>query len=107
MYRRMLVPLDGSDLAEGVFVYAKELAGRLDIDVTFLHVYPQGERELCSMHRAYVERAAEIVKRQAEAVQQSTGIRAGDKVLEMRGALAVGHPAEEILRYADESGADL
>ena len=33
MYHRMLVPLDGSELAEVVFTYAKELAGRLDIDV--------------------------------------------------------------------------
>ena len=34
MYQRMLVPLDGSELAEVVFTYAKELAGRLDLDLT-------------------------------------------------------------------------
>jgi len=38
MYKRMLVPLDGSELAEVVFPYAKELAGRLGLDVILLHV---------------------------------------------------------------------
>lgn len=41
MYKRMLVPLDGLELAEKVTPYAKELAGRLDPDTvlkTTLHV---------------------------------------------------------------------
>ena len=41
MYKRMLVPLDGSKLAEEVFPYARELAGRMDLDLIFLNVcYP-------------------------------------------------------------------
>ena len=107
MYKRMLVPLDGSELAEVVFTYAKEIAGRLDLDLTLLHVCVPGERELASMHRAYVERAAELVRRQSEDVQRQTGIESGGRVLEARAELAVGHPAEEILRYADENDIDL
>ena len=38
MYQRMLVPLDGSELAEVVFTYAKDLAGRLNLEVILLHV---------------------------------------------------------------------
>ena len=38
MYRRILVTLDGSELAEIVFTYAKEIAARLDVDVDLLHV---------------------------------------------------------------------
>ena len=52
MYKRMLVPLDGSELAEVVFPYAKELAGRLDLDLVFLHVCSPAESELRPMHRA-------------------------------------------------------
>ena len=107
MYKKMLVPLDGSELAEAVFTYAKELAGRLDLDLTLFHVCVPGERELASMHRAYVERAAEIVGRQSEEVRRQTGIESGGRVLEARAELAVGHPAEEILRYADENDIDL
>ncbi|MBE9501658.1 MAG: universal stress protein [Chloroflexi bacterium] len=107
MYRRMLVPLDGSELAEVVFTYAKELAGRLDLDLIFLHVYSPEQSEFASIHRAYVEQAAEIIKRHSEEVQQRTGIQPAGKAVEARGEVAVGHPAEEILHYADENDIDL
>jgi len=107
MYKRMLVPLDGSELAEVVFSYAKELAGRLDLDVILFHVYGSDERELVPLHRAYVERAAEIIRRQSEEVRERTGIQPGGKAVEARGELAVGYPAEEILRYADKNKIDL
>ena len=38
MYKRILVPLDGSKLAEGVLRYAKFLAGSLQLPVTLMHV---------------------------------------------------------------------
>ena len=38
MYKRILVPLDGSKLAEGVLPYAKFLAGSLQLPVTLMHV---------------------------------------------------------------------
>jgi len=68
-YRKMLVPLDGSEMAESVFVYAKELAARLDLELTLLHVCGPEERA--------------------------------------RGELVVGHPADEIARYADGNDVDL
>ena len=107
MYKRMLVTLDGSELAEVVFPYAKELAGRLDLDLIFLHVCNPEEHQLLPMHRAYVERAAEIIRRDSEEVREKTGVQPGGKAIEARGEVAVGHPAEEILRYADENEIDL
>ncbi|MGB2799899.1 MAG: universal stress protein [Dehalococcoidia bacterium] len=107
MYRRMLVPLDGSELAEVVFTYAKDLAARLDLDLTFLHVCSPDEREMLPMHRAYVERVAETVRRQSEEVQEKAGTEPGGKAVAAHGELAVGYPAEEIVRYADENNIDL
>lgn len=107
MYKRMLVPLDGSELAEVVFAYAKELAGRLDLDLILLHVAATREQDLLSMHRAYIERAAEIVGRQSAEVQEKTRSKPRGKAVEARGELAVGHAAEEILRYADENNIDM
>ena len=107
MFKRMLVPLDGSDLAEVVFTYAKELAGRLDIEVIALYVGTTALREFAPMHHAYIERAAEIIKRQAQEVQEKTGIKPGSKPVESRGEIAEGYHAEEILRYADENNVDL
>jgi len=107
MYKKMLVPLDGSELAEVVFAYAKELAGRLSLDVTLLHVCSPTEQELAPMHRSYTEHMAGIVKLQVEAIQKKVGIQPGGKAVEVRGELVVGYPAEEILSYADENDIDL
>ncbi len=107
MYKKMLVPLDGSELAEAVFVYAKELAGRLDLDMTFLNVCTPEERELLPMHRAYVERVAETVRHQSEEVQVRGEAGPEGQAMQARGEVAVGYPAEEIVRYAEEHSIDL
>jgi nucleotide-binding universal stress UspA family protein len=104
MFKKMLVPLDGSKLAEVVFTYAKELAGRLDMDdVTLLNVCMPEEREFRPMHEAYVEHSAEIVKHDAQKLRKGNG--AGK--IEAKGAIAVGYPAEEILRYAEAHQSDI
>ncbi len=107
MYKKMLVPLDGSELAEVVFDYAKELAGRLDLDLTLLNVAKTSEGSFLRMNRAYIEGAAEIVQRHSVQVQEKTRTEPGGKAVKARGELVVGHPAEEILRYADENNIDL
>ena len=107
MYKKMLVPLDGSELAEVVFPYAKELAGRLDLDLIFLHVYGPDESEFAPMHRDYIQHACEIVGRELGEVQEKTGGQPGSTKVEARCELAEGHPAESILRYADENEIDL
>jgi len=63
MYKKMLIPLDGSELAEVVFPYAKELAGRLNIEVILLYVGIPARQEFAPMQRAYIERAADVVGR--------------------------------------------
>ena len=107
MYQSMLVPLDGSELAEVVFAYAKDLAGRLDLEVILLHVGGSVLREFAPMRRAYIGQAAETIKRQAREVQKKTGIQPGGKPVEVRGELADGYAADEILRYIDENNIDL
>jgi len=107
MYQRILVPLDGSELAEVVFTYAKELAGRLDLEIILLHVYSPNASGAVPMRQAYIERATEIIRRQSREVQERTGIKPGGKPVEVQGELVVGYAAEEILRYADENAVDL
>ena len=98
MYKRLLVPLDGSKLAEAALAFAKQLSGRLKLDVTFLHICGSDESQFASMHHAYVDWVADNMKRQLE--------EAGIPV-DTRGELVVGHPAEEILQYAQKNRIDL
>ena len=107
MYKRILVPLDGSELAEMVFTYVKELAGSLDIDIILLHISNPNFRQFVPMHRAYIEHMAEKVRRQTRERQKKTGIKPGGKPVKVRGELIEGYAAEEILRYADKNDVDL
>jgi len=106
MYERMLVPLDRSELAEVVIPYAQELAGRLDLDVTLLHVAAPEEESSLPMHQQYLDRIAETLHEKSDDIQRRTGAEAG-KEIQVRAELAVGHAAEEILKHAAANKADL
>ena len=106
MHKKILVPLDGSEISEISFAYAKELAGRLSLDVLLLHVCTPGECELRPMHRMYIEHAADLIRRHSVAVRNSVGKNHERKQIDVRGILSVGHPAEEILRCADDNNVD-
>jgi nucleotide-binding universal stress UspA family protein len=102
LYKKMLVPLDGSELAEIALNYAKNLAlSLMGIEVFLLHVYSPDECGLVPKHQAYIERAAGTIVRYSERAQSSA------RIVKAQGELAKGNPAEEILRYADRNGINL
>lgn len=107
-YKKMLVVLDGSQLAEVVFPYAKELCGRLGMDAILLHVYGAAGREFAPMYKAYIDRSAEAIQAQARQVQGSLlGTQKGARPVEVRGELKMGYHADEILRFVEENTIDL
>ncbi len=107
MYKKMLVLLDGSKLAEIVFIYARELAGRLNLDLDLLSVVNPEEEEQLPMRQAYIEHMAEALQKQCETVRNASGCKPGEKAIEARGKVVIGYPADEILRYAAENDMDL
>lgn len=107
MYKRMLIPLDGSEIAKSVFPYAKELVARLGLEVTLLYVRDPLEQESLSVHQAYVDHMAEIVVNQAQETREKADIGKQDKSLKVEGKVVTGHPAEEILNCAAEKDIDL
>lgn len=107
MYKKMLVLLDGSELAEVVFNYAQELSGRLNLDLELLHVCAPNEAEQLPMRRAYIERMAETLCTAAEQIRSSTASDSVESCIVARGTVVVGYPAEEILKYVENNHADL
>jgi len=99
MYRRMLVPLDGSELSEIVFPYVRDLAVRLGIEVILFHVHGPSDGEAAALYRAYVDHKAATVKHQVTA--------AGENDIKIRGEMVNGYPAEEIVRYVTDNKVDL
>jgi nucleotide-binding universal stress UspA family protein len=90
MYEKLLVPLDGSELAEVALPYAREIAGKAGSEITLLHVSESADSEYDRMHRVYIERMVEATRQGA-----------GGKALEVRAAFVVGNDAEGIVDYAD------
>lgn len=108
MYKHMLVPLDGSELAEVVFPYAGEIAASLKLEqLTLLQVIPPEEENLVALHKGYIERAAETVSSLCRDLQRTRGAEVCVEKIQSRGVLATGHPAEEILRYVEDNDVDL
>ncbi len=107
MYKKMAVLLDGSELAEVVFEYAQELAGRLHLDIELLHVCTPAESDQLPMRRAYIEQKAEMLCARAEETRRRHDGEALQACIHARGTVACGYPAEEILNYIDENEIDL
>ena len=104
----MLVVLDGSQLAEVVFPYAKELCGRLGMDAILLHVYAAATRDFAPMYKAYIDRSSEAIQAQARQVQDSLlSPQKGTRPVDVRGELKMGYHADEILRFVEENAIDL
>lgn len=93
MYKKLLVPLDGSQLAEKALARVPELSERLKLDVVLLYVAHPDQPELLPMYQAYIEHEAERMKSRHTA--------------RVRGEVAGGYAANGILLYAEQNGIDL
>ena len=91
MYERILVPLDGSELAEGALPYAEGVARRLHSEVVLLTACMPGEAHERPL-KAYLEKRAEEL--------QSLGIKASPLVV-------WGNTAKEILDFSEKNSIDL
>ena len=107
MYRTILVPLDGSRLAEAALAYARSFAGGVDVRVILIHVADRGDRDCLPLHQAYVQRAAEYVEHGMQKGRRETDSRRRRKPFPVEAKVVVGDPAEAILRWASDGNADL
>ena len=103
MYKKILVPLDGSELAEVALPYAEEMAGRLGVGVTLIYVTESAEDQSHHMLQYYIHGMADATRHGAESHLK----RPEGKEIKAESAILVGHPAEEIVNYADKEDIDL
>jgi nucleotide-binding universal stress UspA family protein len=104
MYKNLLVPLDGSSLAESVFPAVVYLAERLHARVTLLHVVERDAPEKIHGQRHLTE-AAEAETYLDEAARGL--LRPGIEVERHVAASGEVGVAQRIVQYAVESGTDL
>lgn len=96
MFDRVIVPLDGSKLAEVALPYAEELATKLDCHIILLTVAESNEVGEIDDYHVYANKMVELTKRHAEKyIDEKRG-----RPIFVGAVSRKGNPAEEILNYA-------
>lgn len=99
----MLVPLDGSELAEVTLWYGARLASRLHAVLTLVYVASPDELTSPHMYECYLKYMVGKVKEVAEKSATETG--GGEIAIDYK--ILKGDPAEEIVDYANKAKIDL
>jgi nucleotide-binding universal stress UspA family protein len=105
MFKKILVPLDGSDLAAKIIPQVETLAKHTNAQVTLLSV---GSSNICGFGAKGTEAAAPCPETPlANHLEQNTAkLKAAG--IEATWVYKLGrHPAQEIVAYADENQVDL
>ena len=103
MLWKILVPLDGSPLAEITLPYAEEMAARLDSQVILLSVSESEDSEDYSHQEVYIQRTADVTRANARDHHE----KPKDKEVKVDATILTGDPAEEIVQYASKKKFDL
>ena len=103
MYERIVIPLDGSKLAEAALPYAEELAGKMGSDIILLTVLESEDVQEYKKHYTYTKKIAEVTKCHAEKYLED----GGGRTIKAGGATRTGNPAEAIIEYASKGGSRL
>lgn len=62
MFKRILIPLDGSEAAEAVIPYAEEMAKRMGSSLILFHACDASHKQAHRMHKLYMEKLADIIR---------------------------------------------
>jgi nucleotide-binding universal stress UspA family protein len=107
MYRRALVPLDGSALAEAIIPFMLDIAGPLDLEVVLLRVIVPVPPEVVEGARHVV--VEDVEQRMAEAREYLAPLAAelAARGVRVRCEVRHGDPTSEIVAVARDVDADL
>ncbi|NQT74372.1 MAG: universal stress protein [Chloroflexi bacterium] len=103
MFEKILVPLDGSELAEVALPYAEELRRRLNSDLVLICISDSADKP---ERREYLDSIEEMIKQRAQKYQE----KCPEKIIaepQPETVVIGGHPSDEIVDYAEENQIDL
>ncbi len=97
MFERILLPLDGSELAKLSIAYGEELASKFNSEIILYHVKERDQEQSEHMRQSYLDRLAEIIR---PPNSKSGGFKVTTKIEE-------GESAENICNLVDRNKIDL
>ena len=113
LFRKMLIPLDGSKEAEVALSYAEELASKLEMEVILFqaiaeatHAVPVGG-DGAFKYIPYTNKELETVVSTANDYLEMMARRIGYKGISTESVVIVGYAADEIIKFGDKTTADL
>ena len=107
MYKRVVVPLDGSPLAEGMLRFIVDIAGPLDLEVVLLRVIRTLPPQASAAIRAARLESAEPGTEDAREYLAPLAAELGRRGVRARTQVRHGEPVDEIVACANEVDADL
>ena len=103
MYGKIIVPLDGSKMAEAALPYAAKLAAKTRSGIVLLSVLDSVEIYDSDESGDYLEKTVETTKRRVETyLGESNG-----RTIKIGAATRTGYPAQGIINYARKGDSDL
>ena len=106
MFNRVVIPHDGSELAEAILPFIMQIAGPLDLEVTLLRVVEPVPPEVIEGVRRVVIDDAERREKEATAYLAELAGSVAASGVQVRTEVRVGVPAREIVYCARERDAD-
>ncbi len=101
MFEKILLPLDGSELAEVTLPYGVELASRLGSEVILFHVCSPEHKEFYRMHKMYLDDAADRVRHEIMRSRPKGG------EVKVKSETLLGEPVETICDYVTKNNIGL
>ena len=108
MFKKILVPLDGSELAGKILPNVVEMAKCMNAQVTLLHVcyFPVATGAEVAPHKMQQEAESQELK-WCDTFLGAAAKEVGKEGLDVAYECVEGVPAREIIAYADTNGIDL
>jgi nucleotide-binding universal stress UspA family protein len=107
MYRKILVPLDGSDVAEAVLPHVEMLARANNSEVILLRVAVNPAYQFAMTDPSIVGVLVSNMEAETEAYLKRMTAQLTERGLSVSAEMAEGNTAECIPKIAEEKGADL
>jgi nucleotide-binding universal stress UspA family protein len=107
MFRRVVVPLDGSKLAESIMPFLAQIAGPLDLEVVLLRVLEPIAPQVLEGSRHVEIEDVEARTTEANAYLRPIAAALASRGVRARATVRRGAPVTEIVAEAREADADL
>ena len=107
MFQRIMVPMDGSELAQGVLPHATLLAKTYGAELVLVSAIDPGTADAGQEHHANLSQIAERAEAEAQRYLGTVAEGLSKQGVTVKEEVIMGRPAEAIATYAEKSGVDL